>query len=917
MKRSTSPKGRADEVDAGAAAPGTGAGDTDSSFDSMLRKIAHVSNMSAAPPLPWLGQVIGEKYRIEARLGRGGMGVVYRAMHLVSRKPVALKWMLRSTEDGAAHRRLLREALAAGRIDHPNVVDVYDVGQEGSCAYLVMELLHGETLRARLDRGRLESSETIDLLLPALRGVSAAHRAGVIHRDLKPDNIFLCTDPDGSAREAKVLDFGVSAVLAPSMHHPTLTDGGTILGTPAYMSPEQLVSSQDADERTDIYAFGVLLYEALTGELPFVAGSYSGLVLAVARDLPKAPSEVCADIPPELERVILQALSKDPQERPQTVDALHDVLAPFGSAPQRGEIQGGGAPQAANARYREAGGSSTTRGLLALDEVFASRYRVRRCIADGGRGATFEAEHITTERRVALKLFPHLVSAGEAREKFELEAKISARVNSPYVVEVLDAGYDEETKLPFLVMELLEGQTLAAWVRREGPLEVEPALRLLEQVASGLDAAHAHRQPSGALQPIVHGDLKPENLFLARQNDRSIIAKVLGYGIAKGLGETGTTTQELRGTPLYMSFEQIAGRALSAQTDVWALGLIAFYMLTGARYWRAGHGEHASIQALFAEILGSPREVPSARLREQGSSIELSPAFDAWMLRCIDRDPLQRFASAGAAVRALGEVFDSAQRAAREPSPALESAARGEPSSHQAAPKPGVDAPRVAADGAAPWRLGSSFHDVSASPRGSASAEHRPPALRRGLLATPLRWAAVGAAGAGVLLGTLGWFVTRDREAVAETSTAETSAAETSTAERLTAVTTAAPPALADGPPPSTASERQRRPLLESAAARRAAPPSADALDDWAPAEPPPVVPDPAAASAPPEQPRARRASSARKERPRAASADTRRSQAHKGRARRNARAHSEGSMGDSNSESMPQPGLAEAYDTR
>jgi serine/threonine protein kinase len=335
MDRRTSLSGGAEPAsDAEAAPQGTGA-DDDSALDSMLRKIARVSQMSANPPLPRLGQVIGGKYRIEERLGRGGMGVVFRATHLVSQKAVALKWMLRSTTDATAHRRLLREALAAGRIDHPNVVDVYDVGEEGACAYLVMALLHGEALRARLERGRLSSSEAIDLLLPALKGVSAAHRAGVIHRDLKPDNIFLCTDPGGSAREAKVLDFGVSAVLAPSALDPTLTDGATILGTPAYMSPEQLASAQDTDERTDVYAFGVILYEALTGQLPFVADSYSALVLAVAHQQPRPPSELCPDIPRELARLILQALSKRRQDRPESVDTLHDLLAPFGSAPRR------------------------------------------------------------------------------------------------------------------------------------------------------------------------------------------------------------------------------------------------------------------------------------------------------------------------------------------------------------------------------------------------------------------------------------------------------------------------------------------------------------------------------------------------------------------------------------------------------
>lgn len=285
-------------------------------------------------------------------------------------------------------------------------------------------------------------------------------------------------------------------------------------------------------------------------------------------------------------------------------------------------------------------------------------------------GAIFEVEHTATERRVALKLlFPHIMSVASARSKFELEAKISARVNSPYIVEVLDAGFDEASKSPFLVMELLDGQTLADRVHEHGPLEVDEALRLLEHVAAGLDAAHAYREASGAPKPIVHRDLKPENLFLARQHDGSIIAKILDYGIAKMLGDTNNVSQEVRGTPMFMAFEQITAGSLSPQTDVWAFGLIAYHMLTGARYWRSGGDqEESNLQALFAEILTLPLAAPSARLREQNVSIELPAAFDAWLLRCIDREASQRFPSAGAAVEALGRVFDRAARATVRPS---------------------------------------------------------------------------------------------------------------------------------------------------------------------------------------------------------------------------------------------------------
>jgi len=703
-----------DEATADAAAPGAGTGESCSAVDSMLRKVAHVSHLSLDPPLPRLGQIIGEKYRIEARLGRGGMGVVFRATHLVSRKAVALKWMLRSTTDGQAHRRLLREARAAGRIDHPNVVDVYDVGEEGACAYLVMELLHGEALRARLERGRLESREAIDLLLPALSGVSAAHRAGVIHRDLKPDNIFLCTGPDGSAREAKVLDFGVSAVSAQSTIDPALTDRATLLGTPAYMSPEQLASARDTDARTDVYALGVILYEALTGRLPFVAESHSGLIRAVAQDPPTLPRERCPDIPRELERVILGALSKQRQDRPQTVDALRDLLVPFGSAQQLAPPPRPRARRAADDRYRGAAGHWSRPAPLASDRLVASRYRLRRCISEGGTGAIFEAEHVTTERRVALKLlFPHVVSAGNALDAFEREAKVSARVNSPYIVEVQDAGYDEELESPFLVMELLDGQTLDERVLREGPLQAESALRLLRQVALGLDAAHAYREPGGTTQPIVHRNLKPKNLFLARQRDGTLVAKILDYGIATMLDETGHMNQHVRGTPLFMSFEQITAGTLSPQTDIWAFGLIAFYALTGARYWRSSERAGSNLQALFAEILTLPLEAPSVRLREQSSSIELPSAFDAWLLRCIDRVPERRFASAGAAVEALAQVFS------RAPLPALASPSR----------------PRAA-----------------------------PTRARRAAL---MRWGAAGAVAVALLLGAVVWLMSRDGEAPA------------------------------------------------------------------------------------------------------------------------------------------------------
>ncbi len=296
--------------------------------------------------------------------------------------------------------------------------------------------------------------------------------------------------------------------------------------------------------------------------------------------------------------------------------------------------------------------------MLEPGQIFATRYRVIRTVAHGGMGAVFEAQHTTTERRVALKLlWPHVLSVDSAREKFELEAKISARLSNPHIVEVLDAGVDEATRSPYLVMELLAGNTLAGHIKQHGALNPCEALELLGQAAVGLDAAHGYRDAQGRAMPIVHRDLKPENLFISQGPGTGARLKILDFGIAKVLSESTQLSQEVRGTPLYMAYEQVIAGALSPQTDIWALGLIAHVLLTGRGYWRAASNPGAGIQALFAEIVTLPLQAPRERLREGGETTTLPAGYDAWLLRCLDRDPKARFESAGAAVRELAEVL--------------------------------------------------------------------------------------------------------------------------------------------------------------------------------------------------------------------------------------------------------------------
>jgi serine/threonine protein kinase len=298
--------------------------------------------------------------------------------------------------------------------------------------------------------------------------------------------------------------------------------------------------------------------------------------------------------------------------------------------------------------------------VLLPNQIVASRYRVVRHIADGGMGAVYEAEHLATEARVALKLLlPQMMLVANARRRFELEARVAARVNSEHIVKVFDAGVDPDTGSPYLAMELLAGETLAMRVRDAGRLDAKTVIEILRQVARGLDAAHGYRTTEGAAQPIVHRDLKPENLFLVRRGDGSLLVKILDFGIAKVLSESTEVSQQVRGTPLYMAFEQAAGEAVSPQTDIWAFRLVAFFALTGRRYWPAASKTTGGTEALFAEILTLPLPRPSQRVRDEGLDLLLPSAFDHWLLTCIERTPSRRYGSAGLAVDALERALSS------------------------------------------------------------------------------------------------------------------------------------------------------------------------------------------------------------------------------------------------------------------
>jgi serine/threonine protein kinase len=285
-------------------------------------------NGQGALSRPKPGDLIADKYQIERFIGQGGMAEVYAGLNIRTGKRVALKWIspaLATTKEALS--RFRREALAAGRINHPNVVTVFDVVEHSSSTWLVMELLEGDPLSEILNRvGYIEPEPAVQLLIPAIRGVAAAHAHGVIHRDLTPDNIFICRSADGKPREAKVLDFGVSKLADETSDQVGISGIGHAVGTPAYMAPEQIRGNIPADARTDVYALGVVLYQMLAGRRPFDGQIYSALMIEIATTDPPRLRSLQPHVPEELDGIVHRAMAREMDQRFPDVKSLLEAL---------------------------------------------------------------------------------------------------------------------------------------------------------------------------------------------------------------------------------------------------------------------------------------------------------------------------------------------------------------------------------------------------------------------------------------------------------------------------------------------------------------------------------------------------------------------------------------------------------------
>ncbi len=578
-----------------------------------------------------VGQTVLGKLRVIRRLGGGGAGEVFEVEHTLTRHRRALKVLrpeLRLSSSAVA--RLVREAAAASRVDRPCVAQTFDAGRlEDGRAYVLMELVEGKTLREELAaRGRFEEPDAVDLAFAIADALETIHAAGLIHRDVKPENVMLGEESGASAR-VTILDFGVCKVLSDPDGAEALTAETAIAGTPAYMAPEQLDASATVDARVDQWGLGVVLYELLAGARPFAGKTAAALAGALhergapdVRERAPATSEATS-------AVVARLLERDPARRfPAMIDAC----------------------QALRRRSEELRGE----GGELVGTVVSGRYRLTRTLGAGAAATVFAARDRETDRDVALKLFNRASSAKPSfLERIGREAKVAHAIDATHVPTVLDKGQDAALERAYLVLELCEGATLASHIERVGPLDAETALAVLEPLARALDAVHA--------RGIVHRDVKPANVLVSTGPPISI--KLLDFGIATVVGQDAhgvTSSGVLLGTPLFMAPEQArTDLEVTSAADRYALGQLAHYVLTGEAYFQR-HARRGLLPLLAAIGRGVQADA-SAPQADRAAS--LPRAFDGWLARACALDPGARFASAREQIDALRAALAPVARA--------------------------------------------------------------------------------------------------------------------------------------------------------------------------------------------------------------------------------------------------------------
>ncbi|MCS6804076.1 MAG: protein kinase [Acidobacteriota bacterium] len=506
------------------------------------------------------------RYEVLGTLGKGGMGEVLKARDLQLKRVVAIKKLLPSSLGGEeAKARFLREARLAAQLSHPNIATIYDVFDADGEAFIVMELVEGETLRELTARGPLPLDRVFDIGLQIASALAAAHKQHVVHRDIKSDNIKIT--PDG---HVKILDFGLAKrveTIDPTIEQTVkaeslwVTQEGFAAGSPGYTAPEQW-RGEPVDARADIFSFGVVLYEMITGQSPFPGKSVVERITATMHVDPN-PVTQYASVPGQLEHVVKKALAKNPTERYQSVVEMQRDL------------------ESLRTQQLMAATVGQMPADVSASAALQARYEILGELGQGGMGKVYKAKDRKLGRIVAVKELRQGVLADQtSRARFSREAKLLAQLNHPHVATIHDIIEDGQQL--FIILEYIDGERLLDKVKA-GPLPPEQAYQFALEGAEALAHAHNHQ--------IIHRDIKTANIMLTRDGH----VKVLDFGLAKRLtpeelsqyAQTQsiaiglTATRVTFGTPKYMSPEQRMTADVDARSDLFSYGVVLCEMLVG------------------------------------------------------------------------------------------------------------------------------------------------------------------------------------------------------------------------------------------------------------------------------------------------------------------------------------------------
>lgn len=557
---------------------------------------------------PFVGRQFAN-YRLDREIGRGGMAVVYAGWDLKLDRPVAIKLINSHYLDTPGYaQRFVQEARAVARWRHDNIIHIYYADDEEGLYYFVMEYIEGVDLRRRLidyaaAHQLIPHTEVIRIGKALANALDFAHSKGVVHRDLKPANVML-----GNDGRIVLMDFGLAL-------HVEQGSFGEILGSPAYISPEQARSSALAVPASDLYSLAVMLYEMLTGTLPFEDTSPATLALQHLTQPVPSPRLRNPLLNEATEHVLLKALAKEPADRYADGKTLMDTLA---------------------AALQSPAGKDTLLGQQ-IDE-----FRITDYLGRGGMARVYRGMDISLGRTVAIKVIdtPYRTD-DDYQARFKQEARAIAQLEHPNIVRLY--SFREREGLLYMAMQFIEGETMAMLLHEHKPLPSEQILILTRDICAALDEAHR--------RGVIHRDVKPANVMV--DNRGRAIVMDFGLALLTDLGSRG----EIFGSPDYISPEQaISSAHVVPQSDLYAVGVMLYQMFTGILPFTANDPLDVTMMHL-SEPPRPPEEVNPA----------LSPVLSGVILKALAKEPAQRYQTGAELVQALEKALQGESFAAALP----------------------------------------------------------------------------------------------------------------------------------------------------------------------------------------------------------------------------------------------------------